>query len=110
MYNKECKNIKYILVKDLGKKIANKYIKLLESKIKKEGGKSAMVETMRALREDRKRTIMEAKDEGMQTGMIVGKLEGEKSGKIETAKNMLRENIDIDTIVRVTGLKKEDFV
>ena len=102
--------IEYILVKDLGKKIANKYIKLLESKIKKEGGKSAMVETMRALREDRKRTIMEAKDEGMQTGMIVGKLEGEKSGKIETAKNMLRENIDIDTIVRVTGLKKEDFV
>ena len=73
-----------------------------------------MVETMRALREDRKRTIMEAKDEGMQTGMIVGKkagiLEGKKSGKIETAKNMLRENIDIDTIVRVTGLKKEDFV
>ena len=98
--------IEYILVKDLGKKIANKYIKLLESKIKKEGGKSAMVETMRALREDRRRTIMEARNTGKKAGI----LEGEKSGKIETAKNMLRENIDIDTIVRVTGLKKEDFV
>ena len=98
--------IEYILVKDLGKKIANKYIKLLESKIKKEGGKSAMVETMRALREDRKRTIMEARNTGKKAGI----LEGEKSGKIQDAKNMLRENIDIDTIVRVTGLKKEDFV
>ena len=98
--------IEYILVKDLGKKIANKYIKLLESKIKKEGGKGAMVETMRALREDRRRTIMEARNTGKKAGI----LEGEKSGKIQDAKNMLRENIDIDTIVRVTGLKKEDFV
>ena len=98
--------IKYILVKDLGKDIANKYIKILESKIKEEGGKGAMVETMRALREDRRRTIMEARNTGKKAGI----LEGEKSGKIETAKNMLREHIDIDTIVRVTGLKKEDFV
>ena len=98
--------IKYILVKDLGKDIANKYIKILESKIKEEGGKSAMVETMRALREDRRRTIMEARNTGKKAGI----LEGEKSGKIQDAKNMLRENIDIDTIVRVTGLKKEDFV
>ena len=88
------------------KKIANKYIKLLESKIKEEGGKGAMVETMRALREDRRRTIMEARNTGKKAGI----LEGEKSGKIQDAKNMLRENIDIDTIVRVTGLKKEDFV
>ena len=98
--------IKYILVKDLGKDIANKYIKILESKIKEEGGKGAMVETMRALREDRRRTIMEARNTGKKAGI----LEGEKSGKIQDAKNMLRENIDIDTIVRVTGLKKEDFV
>ena len=56
--------IKYILVKDLGKDVANKYIKILESKIKEEGGKSAMVETMRALREDRRRTIMEARNTG----------------------------------------------
>ena len=90
--------IKYILVKDLGKDVANKYIKILESKIKEEGGKSAMVETMRALREDRKRTIMEARNTG------------KKDGKIQDAKNMLRENIDIDIIERVTGLKREQFI
>ena len=67
--------IKYILVKDLGKDIANKYIKILESKIKEEGGKGAMVETMRALREDRRRTIMEARNTRKKAGI----LEGEKS-------------------------------
>ena len=90
--------IKYILVKDLGKDVANKYIKILESKIKEEGGKCAMIETMRALREDRKRTIMEARNTG------------KKDGKIQDAKNMLRENIDIDIIERVTGLKRKQFM
>ena len=94
--------IKYILVKDLGKDVANKYIKILESKIKEEGGKSAMVETMRALREDRKRTIMEARNTGKKAGIL--------TGKIQDAKNMLRENIDIDIIERVTGLKREQFI
>ena len=94
--------IKYILVKDLGKDVANKYIKILESKIKEEGGKNAMVETMRALREDRKRTIMEARNTGKKAGIL--------TGKIQDAKNMLRENIDIDIIERVTGLKREQFI
>ena len=94
--------IKYILVKDLGKDVANKYIKILESKIKEEGGKCAMVETMRALREDRKRTIMEARNTGKKAGIL--------TGKIQDAKNMLRENIDIDIIERVTGLKREQFI
>ena len=87
--------------------------KLIQSKnyslkeiISEEGGICAMVETMRALREDRRRTIMEARDDGRQ----FGRLEGEKSGKIEDAKNMLKENIDIDIIERVTGLKREQFM
>ena len=94
--------IKYILVKDLGKVIANKYIKILKSKIKEEGGICAMVETMRALREDRRRTIMEAKDSGI--------LEGEKSEKMKTAKNMLKKNMDISLIEEITGLKREEFI
>ena len=39
-----------------------------------------------------------------------GRLEGEKSGKIQDAKNMLKENINIDIIERVTGLKREQFM
>ena len=94
--------IKYILVKDLGKDVANKYIKILESKIKEEGGKCAMVETMRALREDRKRTIMEARNTGKKAGIL--------TGKIQDARNMLKKNIDIDLIEEITGLKREEFI
>ena len=102
--------IKYILVKDLGKDIANKYIKILESKIKEEGGKGAMVETMRALREDRKRTIMEARNTGKKAGILEGKKAGILTGKIQDARNMLKKNIDIDLIEEITGLKREEFI
>ena len=57
-----------------------------------------MVETMRALREDRKRTIMEARNTG------------KKAGKIQDARNMLKKNIDIDLIEEITGLKREEFI
>ena len=102
--------IKYILVKDLGKDVANKYIKILESKIKEEGGKSAMVETMRALREDRKRTIMEARNTGKKAGILEGKKAGILTGKIQDARNMLKKNINIDLIEEITGLKREEFI
>ena len=102
--------IKYILVKDLGKDVANKYIKILESKIKEEGGKCAMVETMRALREDRKRTIMEARNTGKKAGILEGKKAGILTGKIQDARNMLKKNIDIDLIEEITGLKREEFI
>lgn len=39
----------------------------------------------------------------------LGKKEGKKEKQIEIAKNMLHENIDIDTIVRVTKLTKEEI-
>ena len=39
-----------------------------------------------------------------------GRREGRKAEKLETAKNMLRENIDIDIIERVTGLKRKQFM
>ena len=102
--------IKYILVKDLGKDIANKYIKILESKIKEEGGKCAMIETMRALREDRKRTIMEARNTGKKAGILEGKKAGILTGKIQDARNMLKKNINIDLIEEITGLKREEFI
>ena len=61
-----------------------------------------MVETMRALREDRKRTIMEARNTGKKAGIL--------TGKIQDARNMLKKNIDIDLIEEITGLKREEFI
>ena len=44
---------RYVLVKDLGKEASEKYIKIL-----KEGGKKDMLESMYALREDRRKTLL----------------------------------------------------
>ena len=49
--------------------------------------------------------IEDAKKEGIEKG----KAEGTKEKTIEIAKNMLKENIDLDTIFRVTGLTKKDI-
>ena len=72
-----------------------------------------------------KRDFERAKEEGKREGMLHAqevirrdferaKEEGRKEGKlknaIEVAKNMLKENVDIDFITRVTGLKKEQFM
>ena len=48
------------------------------------------------------------KKEGIAEGRVEGKAEGEKNKAIEIAKNMLKENFDIETIIKVTGLTKEE--
>ena len=42
-------------------------------------------------------------------GRLFGKQEGRKEEKQEIAKNMLKENIDIEVIEKVTGLSKEEI-
>ena len=46
-----------------------------------------------------------AKEEGIKQG----KKEGEKNEKIEMAKKMLAEKIPIETIIKITNLKKEEI-
>ena len=61
--------------------------------------------------------INEGKAIGFEDGKAAGFKDGEKSGiikgtnkrNIEIAKNMLKENIDIKTISKVTGLRVEDI-
>ena len=48
-------------------------------------------------------------EEGRREGRQEGKKEGEKSKSIEIAKNMLKENFDIEVIEKVTGLSKEEI-
>ena len=53
-----------------------------------------------------------ARNLGIEQGIIQGKAEGIKEGinknKIETAKNMLKEGLDVDLISKVIGLSKEE--
>ena len=46
----------------------------------------------------------------MAVSFVRGEKRGERRGKIQTAKNMLQENIAIDVIERVTGLKRAEFI
>ena len=48
-------------------------------------------------------------EEGMEKGMEKGLKEGEKKAKLEMAKKMLKKCIDIETILEVTGLSKEEI-
>ena len=88
---------RYVLVKDLGKEASEKYIKIL-----KEGGKKDMLESMYALREDRRKTLLKSEKRGEKIG--------KKLGIIETAQNMFKENIDVDLIEKVTGLSRKEFM
>lgn len=47
---------------------------------------------------------------GMGNALRKGMAEGEKKAKLETAKKMLEKGMDIDTIVEVTGLSKDEIV
>ena len=42
-------------------------------------------------------------------GRRLGKEEGKKEKTIEIAKNMLNENINIELIMKITGLSKEEI-
>lgn len=77
-------------------------------------------ERVRRLAELREKAIMDEKEakytgytEGRREGIKEGKEEGRKQGKEATkkeiAKKMKEEKIDIEIIVRVTGLTKEDI-
>ncbi|MFP4698509.1 MAG: hypothetical protein ACLFMO_07365, partial [Eubacteriales bacterium] len=49
-----------------------------------------------------------ARKEGMEKGVEKGIEKGRKEGMVLAAKNMLENDIDIETVMKVTGLKIEE--
>ena len=47
--------------------------------------------------------------DGMRDGMKDGMKDGEEKGKKEIAKNMLKENMPIEVISKLTGLSQEEI-
>jgi predicted transposase/invertase (TIGR01784 family) len=47
--------------------------------------------------------------QGKKEGIEIGEKKGKKEGKIETAINLLNMGIDIETIIKATGLKQEEI-
>ena len=46
---------------------------------------------------------------GMKQGMAAGIAKGKKESILETAKNMLKDNLDIEMISKYTGLSEEEI-
>ena len=49
-------------------------------------------------------------DEGMKKGVKEGIKEGTEKKNLEVAKGMLKENIDINIITKITGLTKKEII
>ena len=53
--------------------------------------------------------IAEAKEEGLEQGRTEGEASGRAEREIEMARAMKGENIDIKTIIKVSGLSAEEI-
>ncbi len=49
------------------------------------------------------------REEAFEKGVNKGLQQGSQQAKIETAKNMLKDNLDIQTILKYTGLSIEEI-
>ncbi len=47
--------------------------------------------------------------EGKADGLSIGRLEGKASEKIKIAKNLLKQKVDIEIIIKCTGLTEEEI-
>ena len=93
--------------------IMDEYMKEAEE-VSFEGGVGEAYDKEWALRDQGYRDgLSQGKAEGFSQGKVEGKAEGISEGKnernIEIAKNMLNEGIDINIIIKCTGLTNEDI-
>ena len=88
--------IKFIYKNKLGKNYTDKLIKEIARKSRKEEGGNDMILEM--IENENKALIRK------------GRREGKRETAIEIAKNMLKEKVDIDFIMRMTGLTKEQIL
>lgn len=91
--------IKRILKKKIGSKRADELVKKLK-------GVDEYMLTSLATIEEENRTIFA---NGRTKGIKEGKIEGIKQNKLEIIKNMLKENLPIELISRITGESKEEI-
>ena len=107
------KEIKYLL----SDKLTKEEIEKIENILIEKEGEDAMLHAQMVIRRD----FEKAKEEGRREGMLhaqevirrdfeKAKKEGREKGIIEIAKKMLNEKVDIDFIIKITGLKKEQIL
>ena len=115
--------LKYILVRELGEEKAKKYINMLRG-----GDDDNMLAVIETLKKDREKSLREARKQGREEGennmlavietlkkdreksLKEARKQGREEGIIQTAKNMLKEKIDIETIEKITKLNRKQLM
>lgn len=98
----------------------NKYMEKFKEEVEKLNNNKEMVEFLSAEKEAEllRNTLMneakfdglkEGREEGIKKGIKEGILKGQKEEKIEIAKNMIKDSMSIDLIIKYTGLTKEEI-
>ena len=117
--NEFAREVEYIWENRLKKEELEKIKEII---LNEKGGNEVMSHVHEVLRREaeemRKKAIEEGLQEGMQEGMQKGMQKGIQKGRregrqeslIDVAKKMLSEKIDINIILKITGLKKEQFI
>ena len=96
------KEIKYLL----SDKLTKEEIEKIEEILIEREGEDAMLHAQMVIRRDFER----AKEEGRREGKEEGREEGKEAGIMSIAKKMLEEKVDLDFIIRITGLTKEQLM
>ncbi len=96
--NKDPEFREYMTVEEDLRKIRNSILNGAKRKARLEGLEEGLAE-------GKTQGLAQGKAEGKEEG----KAEGKKENQIEIAKNMLKENIDINLIIKCTGLVKEEI-
>ena len=93
--------------------LSKEEMKNIKEKLKNEEG-SDIMHVHEVLRRDREKYAQgvekKAKKEGIQEGIKEGIKEGIMKKAILDAQKMLAENLDVNLIMKITGLKKEQFM
>ena len=104
------KEIKYLL----SDKLTKEEIEEIENILMEKEGEDAMLHAQMVIRRDfenaKKKGIKEGLEEGRKEGKEEGRKEGRKEGIMSVAKKMLEEKVDLDFIIRITGLTKEQLL
>ena len=79
-------------------------------KEKRVKGEDNMSHAQEVIRKHEERLERKARQEGRKEGKKEGRQQGRKESLIDVAKRMLQEKVDIDFIMKMTGLKKEEFM
>ena len=102
---KELKRMIYYIYRE---KIGEEKTKELIEKLK-EGDKMKLAVEKMLDREYAKRD-RKSRQEGKKEGIKEGKEKGRKEEALELAKKMIKEKIDVNLVMKITGLKKEQFM